>query len=99
MLPMSARKSVVLPAPLRPMSPHISPSLTSREALRTTGTGPMATSRLLILSMDGGLGARRLRPAYEVLHARIRERLRRRPISNYGPIVEREHAIREARHD
>src|SRR4029079_11374894 len=97
MLPIRARNNVVFPAPLRPMSPHISPSLTSSDALRTMGTGPMATSRLLILSMR--LRPQRLGTADQALHARIGKRLCRGAIGNYGPVVEGEHTVGKSRHD
>src|SRR3954454_21384998 len=99
MMPMSARRSVVLPAPLRPIRPHISPSLTSSDALRTTGTGPMATSRLSILSTRRGPGGYWLRAADKRLHAGIGERLRRCAVGNYCPVVESEDAIRKSGDD
>ena len=49
--PIKARSKVVLPAPLRPIRPHISPSARSSDALRMTGTGPIETSRSETLSM------------------------------------------------
>ena len=41
--PISARMKVVLPAPLRPIRPHISPSSSVERASRTIGTGPIET--------------------------------------------------------
>src|SRR5262249_44051832 len=93
---MSARSNVVLPAPLRPMRPHISPSPASSEALRMTDTAPIVTLRSQTLNMALAV---RLRAADECLHARIREREGRRAVRDHGAVVEGEHAIGEPRHD
>src|SRR5262245_65845088 len=93
---MSARSNVVLPAPLRPMRPHISPSASSSDALRMTGTTPIVTSRSQTLSMAFAV---RLRAADECLHARIREREGWRAVGDHGAVVEGEYAIGEPRHD
>src|SRR6476619_7199693 len=94
---MSARSNVVLPAPLRPMRPHISPSASSSEALQMTGTAPIVTSRAQTLSM--ALAVRLFRAADKCVHARIRERKGRRAVGDHGAVVEGEHAIGEPRHD
>src|SRR5262245_9441107 len=51
--PIRARISVVLPAPLRPIRPHISPSSIASDTLRMTGTGPIETLRSETLNMRG----------------------------------------------
>src|SRR5271166_3347185 len=93
--PMSARSSVVLPAPFRPMRPHISPSSSASEALRTTGTAPIATLRSETLSMDNlsGRNTHWSGTADQCLHRRVGERLRRRTVRDDGAVVEREDAL------
>src|SRR3954465_9705083 len=75
MAPMRARSNVVLPAPLRPIRPHMSPSSTSSETLRRIGTGPIATLRFSTLSTGRprGAGVAHLGAADEGLHPRIGE--------------------------
>ena len=91
--PISARSKVVLPAPLRPIRPHISPSFMAREASRTIGIAPIDTLRFSILSMTGS----GLEPhaADEFLHPRIVERLMRGTIGDDSAIIEREDTIGE----
>src|ERR1700716_2215319 len=98
MAPIRARSKVVLPAPLRPIRPHISPSARSSDALRMTGTGPIETSRSETLSM-GMPFAVRLGAADEGLYPAIGERGGPRAVGNYRPIVEGEHTVGEPRHD
>src|SRR5262245_65201434 len=98
MAPMSARNSVVLPAPLRPMRPHMSPSRTSSDTLRMIGTGPIDTVRSVTLS-TGRLPGARLGAADIGLHLRVAERRRGRPVGDHGAVVEGKHAVGEARHD
>src|SRR3954454_7791135 len=96
--PISARSKVVLPAPLRPMSPHISPSFTLSEAPRTIGTGPMETERSATLSMRRSARAQ-MHAGYQFLHLGVAERRLRRAVSDDRAVVEGEHAIGEIRHD
>src|SRR5512139_626017 len=96
--PIKARSKVVLPAPLRPIRPHISPSARSSDALRMTGTGPIETSRSDTLSMGMPL-ALRLGAADERLHPAVGERDRRRAVGDHRPVVECEHTVSEAGHD
>src|SRR3981189_1292342 len=98
MAPIRARSNVVLPAPLRPIRPHISPSARSSAALRMIGTGPIETSRSDTLSM-GMPFALRLGAADEGLPPAIGERGRRRAVGDHRSVVEREHAVGEPRHD
>src|SRR5882724_4615579 len=100
-MPIRARKTVVLPAPLRPMRAHISPSPRSNVASRMTGTRPIETPRPATLSMDRaplqtrlGLGA-----ADECLNLRIGKHGRGRSVGDHRTVVEGEHAVGEARHD
>src|SRR5688572_31584346 len=99
MAPISARSSVVLPAPLRPINPHISPVANASDALRMIGTTPIETSRPETLSMVGDRLAGWPGSADEGLNARIRERHGRRPVGDDGAVVKGEHAIREPCHD
>src|SRR3974390_3632631 len=90
--PISARISVVLPAPLRAVSPHTSPSFTVREAPRTIGTGPKETERSATLSMR-----RPLRPHVhagdQFLHLRIAKGRVRRAVGDHRAVVEGKHAV------
>src|SRR5262245_25876662 len=99
--PIRARSRVVLPAPLRPIRPHISPSSSASEALRTTGTAPMSTLRPDTLSMNNlsGRNTDWHGTADQGLHHRVGECLRRRPIRDHGAIMERKHALGKARDD
>src|SRR5262245_17944485 len=97
MAPMRARSSVVLPAPLRPMSPHMSPSSTESETLRRIGTGPIATLRSDTLSM--ALPAAYLGAADEGLHALVGQRRGGRAVGDHGAVVEGEHPVGEPCHD
>src|SRR5271154_2307352 len=89
--PISARSSVVLPAPLRPMSPHISPVSMARLAPRMIGIGPIETSRPDTLSMAAL--PPRPRPADEQLDPGIGEGDGRGPVGDHGAVVEGEHAV------
>src|SRR5690554_6582129 len=94
--PISARIRVVLPAPLRPMRPHIWPSFTVSVAPRMIGTGPIETSRFLTLSMVvRPCGGPQLHIGDQLLHLRIAQSLLRRAVGNDGPVVEGEHAVSE----
>src|SRR5579872_5455231 len=98
--PISARMSVVLPAPLRPISPHISPASRWSEAPRMRTTGPIETLRFAILSMAGaGCRGFELRPADQLLNAGIFQGLARRPVGDHRAVIEGEHAIGVAFHD
>src|SRR3974390_276615 len=89
--PISARISVVLPAPLRPISPHISPSFTASEASRMIGIGPIETLRLATLSMAGAPGrGLDLDAAHQLLNLRIIQRLGGRSVSYASSVVEGE---------
>src|SRR5437588_10119846 len=93
--PISPRRSVVLPAPLRPISPHISPSLSASAASRRIGTGPIATLRFATSSM----GALRLWAEIEPgtddqrLHLGVGEGRLRRAVGDDGAVVKRQHAL------
>src|SRR5918911_628983 len=101
MPPMMARISVVLPAPFRPMRPHISRSETSSDASRTIGTGPIATLSDCTLSIGRPRHhvQFRLGAADQHLHARLAERLIRGAVRNQRPVIESQHAIRKPRDD
>src|SRR5262249_45359804 len=58
--PVRQLKNVDLPAPLGPMSPSTSPSLTAMEALSTALNAPKAIVSLLASSSMAGLGFGRL---------------------------------------
>src|SRR6516165_4579426 len=92
--PISARISVVLPAPLRPISPHISPAASSSDTLRMMATAPIETLRLATLSMIAirGCGLE-FRSADKLLYARIGKRGRRRSVCNHRAVVEGKHAV------
>src|SRR5258708_13533980 len=83
MAPISARSSVVLPAPLRPIRPHISPVAMAKLAPRMIGIGPIETSRPDTLSMAA------LPPgaADEGLDPRIGERHRRGPAAHHAAAI------------
>src|SRR6267142_1659103 len=83
--PMIARISVVLPAPLRPMTPHSDPAGTSSDTARRTGVAPMLTSTRLISSTPDP--TRHVRP-----NARIRQDVAGCAISENAPFVEGEDA-------
>src|SRR5258708_9584555 len=87
MAPISARSSVVLPAPLRPIRPHISPVAMARLAPRMIGIGPIETSRPDTLSMTT------LPPgaADEGLDPGIGERHRRPTGGDHGAVLEGQH--------
>src|SRR5262249_8247890 len=94
--PINARKRDVLPAPLRPMRPHISPSRRSIAALRTIWVRPIETPRSTTLSisrapLQAGIGS-----ADEGLNLWIGERDRRRSVRNYGTVVDGDHAVSKA---
>src|SRR5688572_6987932 len=95
--PIRARMKVVLPAPLRPIRPHISPSLSWSEASRMIGIGPIDTLSAETLSMGRGLrrGAA-LGAAYQFLHTCIRQRHGGRVVGDHGAIVERQYPVGEA---
>src|SRR5437879_137608 len=101
MAPISARINVVLPAPLRPMRPHISPSARSSEASRTIGTGPIATSSERTLSIGRPRQHRKvlLGSSDQQLHSGVAERLVRRAVGDQRAVVEREHSFGEAGND
>src|SRR5258707_9071203 len=87
MAPISARNSVVLPAPLRPMRPHISPVSMARLAPRMIGIGPIETSRpdtLSTAALPPGATDERLDPG-------IGERHRRRALGDHRAALEGQH--------
>src|SRR3954471_14100276 len=86
--PIMARNRVVFPAPLRPISPHIPPSSTVKEASRTIGMGPIDTLRPDTLNI--GHGARcSLGPgtADQCLNASIAQSCCRRAVGDYGAVI------------
>src|SRR6185312_9221359 len=93
--PINARRSVVLPAPLRPISPHISPSLTTSVAPRRIGMAPIDALRLETLSTGCSPGSNTLEPgaADQFLHLRIVQRLAGRSVGDDGAVVERKHPV------
>src|SRR6266536_190138 len=91
--PMIVRSRVVLPAPLRPMSPANSPVSTSRSTLRRMATGPIDTDTPSSRSMRRLLASD---IAAHVLHA---EYILRRTIANDAAVVEGHHAAGKARDD
>src|ERR1019366_9657169 len=98
--PISARSNVVLPAPLRPMSPHISPSFTASEASRMIGIGPIETLRFDTLSMARPRrGGFQPHAADQLLHAGIIQRLGRCSVRDDGAVIERQHPFGETRDD
>src|SRR5215212_3957546 len=101
MAPIKARSSVVLPAPLRPIKPHISPSSRSSAALRTIGMGPIDTLSSLTLSIGSPMRGRgcQLGSADERLDAGIAQRVGWISVGDHGAVVEGEHAVGEARDD
>src|SRR5919206_2859464 len=92
--PMSVFMSVVLPAPLRPMSPIIAPSGTASDTSRNICTALIATLRFFNSSMRGSPQAADDVPP----HVRIGERDLRCGVGDDATVVEREHALREAAH-
>src|SRR5262245_28769256 len=97
--PINARKRVVLPAPLRPMRPHISPSRRSIAALRTIWIRPIETPRSTTLSMNRAPVQAGIGSADEGLNLRIGERDRRRSVRDDITIVEGKHAVSKAGYD
>src|SRR3974377_1644253 len=98
--PISARSNVVLPAPLRPIRPHISPSLTLSDASRMIGTGPIETSRFATLSMAGLLDRSfEANAANQFLHLLIRQRLGRCAVGDHRAVVKRQYAVCETRNN
>src|SRR6516165_4442946 len=100
----SARRSTwpssVLPAPLRPIRPHISPSLTLSDASRMIGIEPIETSRFATLSIAGLLDRSfEADAADQLLHLWIRQRLGRCAVGDHGAVVKREYAIGETRNN
>src|SRR6185503_17232321 len=88
--PITLFMSVVLPAPLRPMSPTIVPSGTSSDTPRRICMEAIATLRFCTLSTRG--------PYHVALHFRVGKRRLRRRIGDDAAVVEGEHALREAAH-
>src|SRR5260221_5793503 len=88
--PITLFMSVVLPAPLRPIRPTIAPPGTSSDTSRRMRIAAIETLRFSTLSTgtydiapDLGVGERRVR----------------RGVGDDAPVVEGEHALREAAHD
>src|SRR5882672_12971157 len=88
--PMRLFMNVVLPAPLRPISPAMLPRGSSSETSRRMGTPLMATFSPRMLSMDS---ADHIAP-----HLGVVQRGLRRRVGDDAPVVEREHAPGEAAH-
>src|SRR6267142_3629143 len=85
--PMMVFISVVLPAPLRPMRPVMLPVGSSSDTPRRICTAAIDTLRFCTLST----------PAHHVpLHLRVREGDFRRRVGDDAPVVEGDHALREA---
>src|SRR5215510_12708348 len=97
--PINARNRVVLPAPLRPMRPHISPSGRSIATLRTIWICPIETPRSTTLSISDAPAQAGAGSADQGLNLWIGERDRRRPVRNDSAIVEGEHAVGKAGYD
>src|ERR1700733_12354118 len=97
MAPMMARNKVVFPAPLRPISPHISPSSSANDAPRMIGTGPIETLRFDTLNMGGRAGSA-LPPgtADQGLNTLIAQRFGGRPVGDHGAVVKCQHTFGEA---
>src|SRR3974390_3728143 len=96
--PISARSNVVLPPPLRPIRPHISPSLTLSDASRMIGIEPIETSRFATLSIAGLLDRSfEAGAAVQFLHLWSRQSLGRCAVGDHGAIVKRQYAIGETR--
>src|SRR6202521_2552981 len=91
--PMIVRSKVVLPAPLRPISPANSPASTCRPTSRRMPTGPIDTdtqsSRSMRCLLANDIAA-------HFLHA---EHNLRRTIANDGAVVESHHAASKACND
>src|SRR5580700_5740972 len=88
MAPMMARNNVVFPAPLRPISPHISPSSSANEAPRMIGTGPIDTLRSDTLNMVGRAGdAPQPGAADQGLNTLIAQRFAWRAVGDHGAVV------------
>src|SRR5437773_3766185 len=85
--PMTVFMSVVLPAPLRPMSPVMEPVGTSSDTPRKTCTEASETLRSRMLSMA---------PHHVAPYFRIGQRDLRRGVGDDAAVIEGEHALREA---
>src|SRR5262245_11512676 len=83
---MIARSSVVLPAPLRPISPANCPASSVRLTARRIATGPIATSRSCNSSMGTAFSGD-VPP-----HLGIVEHPCRSAVGDHTPVVEREDA-------
>src|SRR5687768_2761021 len=88
--PMTVLMRVVLPAPLRPMRPVIEPAASSSDTPRRMCTEAIDTLRLVRLSTRA--------PYHVALYFGILQRDGRRRVGDDAPVVEREHALREAAH-
>src|SRR5688572_32992066 len=88
--PITVLMSVVLPAPLRPMRPVIEPAASSSDTPRRMCTEAIDTLRLLRLSTRT--------PHHMPLYFGILQRDGRRRVGDDAPIVEGDHALREAAH-
>src|SRR5215471_9899888 len=100
MAPMIARNKVVLPDPLRPISPHISLCSIASEALRTIGIGPIDTLSSAILNMSAGTCSEpHLGAADQCLNAGIGQRRGGRAIGNNGSIVKCQYTLGKALDD
>src|SRR3954447_10879122 len=96
MAPMMARNRVVFQAPLRPISPHIPPSSTVKEASRMIGIGPMDTLRPDTLNI-GRSACCTLRPgtADQCLNASVAQSCCRRAVGDYGAVIKCQHTFGE----
>src|SRR5262249_30762683 len=100
MAPMMARNNVVFPEPLRPISPHISPSSSANEAPRMTGIGPIDTLRSDTLNIgDRASRALQLRAADQSLDTGVRERNGRRSIGYHRALVKCQDSLGEPLND
>src|SRR5215471_7665627 len=91
--PMIVRSNVVLPAPLRPMSPANSSASTSRSTSRRMATGPMDTDTPSSLSM------RRLLTDHIAAHILHAQHGLRRTIADDAALIECHHTAGKARDD
>src|SRR5262245_43948765 len=99
--PISARISVVFPAPFLPIKPWNAPSFTVKPTSRRMIAGPIATLRSLISSMADLRFLHRNMPRAgdEFADALVGQHLPRRAVGNHGAFIESQDTIGEAGND